>query len=53
MVDVNVDLVYQFFDKKIPGGAVKSEVMPNQHLGEQLRKLVLENLKREKYTHLL
>ena len=30
--------VYNFFDEKSTGGAVKSEIMPNQQLAEELLK---------------
>ena len=42
-----------FFDKKTSGGAVKNENMLNQELAEELTNQLLENLKNEKYTHLL
>ena len=46
-----VSMVYKFFDKKTSGGAVKN--MSNQDLAEEFTNQLLENLKNEKYTHLL
>ena len=40
-----------FFDKKTSGGAVKN--VSNQDLAEEFTNQLLENLKNEKYTHLL
>ena len=31
-------IVYKLFDKKIPGGVVKNEIMQNKELAEELRK---------------
>ena len=61
-------LVYKLFDKKISGGAatlalsetlatqnksaIKNEIIYYKQLVEQLHQL-LENLRKEKYTHLL
>ena len=43
----------QLFDKKKSfGGAVKSEVITNQELEEELQTQLLGNSKNEKYTHL-
>ena len=41
-------MVYTFFDKKASGSG-----MSNKELAEELYKSVFENLKKEKYTHLL
>ena len=41
-------MVYKYFDKKTSDGDVKSEVMLNQELAEELHK---PNIR--KYTHLL
>ena len=46
-----VSMVYKFFDKKTSGGAVKN--MSNQDLAEEFTNQLLENLKNEKYNHLL
>ena len=55
-------MAYKCFNKKSSGGAINSEIMPNQRpldlatirqLAGDLHKPKLENLKREKYTHLL
>ena len=41
-------MVYTFFDKKASGSG-----MSNKELAEELYKSIFENLKKEKYTHLL
>ena len=55
-------MVYNFFDKKTLGSAFrsktlvtqnKSAIMTSQELAEELHKPLLENLKNEKYIHLL
>ena len=46
-------MVYKLFDKKTSGGAIKNGIISNKELAEELRKPILENLKNEKYSHLL
>ena len=54
-------MVYKLFDKEsalltnksASGGAVKCKIISNQQLAEELHKPLLENLKYEKYAHLL
>ena len=49
-------MVYNFFDKKDSGGAVKIRIMLNQQLSENLCKPInklIKTMKNEKYTHLL
>ena len=54
-------MVYNFFDKKSSSGAatlankcaIKNEVISNKELAEELHKQLLENLRKEKYTHQL
>ena len=38
-------MVYRYFDKKTAGGTIENEIISNKEL--------LENLRKEKYTHLL
>ena len=40
-------MVYKFFDKKTLGGAVKSDIMPNQEL-EDLNKSINRNFEKRK-----
>ena len=35
-------MVHKFFNKKISGGVVKSEIMPNQELAEELHKPIIK-----------
>ena len=44
-------MVHKFFDKKSSGGAIKAE--PNHQLANELTGRLLENLRNEKYIHLL
>ena len=46
-------MVYNFFDKKSSGGAVKNEVVPNQELVEESHKPIIRKWKNKKYTHLV
>ena len=46
-------MLYKFFDKETSGGAVKNENISNKELAEELHKLIIKNLRKEKYTHLL
>ena len=41
-------MVYRFFDKKLPGGGVKSETMLNQQLAEELHKPIIRKFKKRK-----
>ena len=34
-------MVYNFFSKKSSGGTVKSEIMPKEHLAEELHKAII------------
>ena len=45
-------MIYKFFDKKTSGGTVKSEIILNQELAEELHKPII-TMKNEKYTHSL
>ena len=45
-------IVYKFFDKKTSGGIVKNEIISIKEFAE-LSNQLLENLRKEKYTHLL
>ena len=40
------------FDKNTSGRSIKSEIIPNQKLAKELHQF-LDNLKSEKYTHVL
>ena len=46
-------MVYKCFDKKSPGSGVKSEIVQNKELAEELHKPVIRKFRNEKYTHLL
>ena len=46
-------MVYKYFGQKTLGGAVKNENMSNKELPEELDKPLLQNLKNERYAHLL
>ena len=46
-------MFHRFFGKVTTSGAVKGEVMQNKELAEEYTEQLLENLKNEKYTHLL
>ena len=46
-------MVYKCFDQKTLGGAVKNENLSNKELAEELNKPLLQNLKNERYAHLL
>ena len=51
-MDINVDglvsLVYKFFNKKSSGSSVKSEVMSNQELAEELHKPIIKKFEKRK-----
>ena len=46
-------MVYKFFDKKTSGSGIKNENISNKELAGELHKPLLQNLVKEKYTHLL
>ena len=46
-------MVYNFLDKKSLGGAIKKESMQNEKLVKNYTYQLLENLRKQKYTHLL
>ena len=54
MMDIKKVLLHWFiiFNKNTSGRSIKSEIIPNQKLAKELHQL-LDNLKSEKYTHLL
>ena len=41
-------MVYNFFDKKTSGGAIKKESMQNQELAKELRKPIIRKLEKRK-----
>ena len=41
-------MVYKFFDKKTPGGTVKSKNMLNQELAEELHKPIIRKIEEQK-----
>ena len=41
-------MVYKFFDKHFSGGAIKSEIMPNQQLPEESHKPITRKLEKHK-----
>ena len=41
-------MVYNFFDKKSSGSGVKSKIMPNQELVEELQKLIIRKFEKRK-----
>ena len=48
--------MYEFcmsFDKKTSGGKIKSEIISNKALTEELQEPIMRKLKKEKHTHLL
>ena len=48
-----VSMVYEFFDKKTSDGAIENENMLNEELAEKLHRPIINNIRKEKYTHLL
>ena len=40
-------MVYKFFDKKSSGSDVKSEIIPNQELAEELQKLIIRKFEKK------
>ena len=57
MIDINADLLQQFIIfliKKTSGGTVKNEIISNNYIQQKnYTNQLLENLRKEKYTHLL
>ena len=43
-------MIYKFLDKKISGGAVKSEIMSNQQSAEELHKPVIRTFEKMKVS---
>ena len=41
-------VVYKYFDKRTSGDYVKSEIMPNQQLAEELRKPIIRKFEKRK-----
>ena len=41
-------VVYKFFDKKSPAGAVKNWIIPNQELAEELHKPIIRKSEKQK-----
>ena len=55
-MDINVDLLQWFINvlmKKSSGETVKNEAIYDKELVEELHKQIIENSRKEKYTHLL
>ena len=48
VLDISADLLQWF--KKSSGGAVKSDIMPNQELAKELQIPIIRTLKNIKYT---
>ena len=46
-------VVFNFFDKKTLGGAIKIETMENEELSKNHANQLLENLNNQKYIHRL
>ena len=44
---------FKFFDKITSGSGIKNENMSDQQLAEELHKLIIKNLMKEKYIQLL
>ena len=44
---------FKFFDKITSGSGIKNENMSDQQLAEELHKLIIKNLIKEKYIQLL
>ena len=44
-------MVFNFFDKKTSGGAIKKEIMQIEELAKNNANQLLENLSKEKYIH--
>ena len=48
MVYKLVILVYKLFDRKFSGSGVKSEILPNQELAEDLQKKIIRKFEKRK-----
>ena len=48
-----LSMVYKFSDKKPSGSGIKNENISNKELAEELHKPIIEDLMKEKYTHVL
>ena len=46
-------MVFNFFDKKTSGGAIKKEITQNEELAKNYANQLLENFSKEKYIHRL
>ena len=46
-------MVFTFCKAKSSGDAVKSKIISNHQLAEELHKPIIRSLKNKKYTHLL
>ena len=46
-------MVYNFFDKKALGRAIKRKIMQNEELARELHKPTIRKFRKEKYTHLI
>ena len=46
-------MIYKFLDKKILGGAVKSEIMSNQQSAEELHKPVTRKFEKMKISFII
>ena len=56
MIDIKADLLQWFISfliKKYSGSGIKNENISNKELAGELHKPLLQNLIKEKYTHLL
>ena len=47
-----VSMLYKFFDKKISGGTVKSEIISNQQLANEIHKAVIREFEKTKSTQI-
>ena len=45
-------LIYNFFDKKASGGAIKNEYMSNKKLAEETHNPIIRKLEKRKVAHL-
>ena len=46
----NASMVYKFFDKNSSSGTVKSEIISNKELSEELHKIISRKLEKKKST---
>ena len=47
-----VAMVYNFYDKKAFGEAVKNEIISNKQLVEEIHKPIIRKYEKKKYIHL-